>query len=142
MLSMNRIWCGSFCMITELVRLPSPKKRTPFISVPSVTPVAAKMMLLPGARSFARYTFLKSVIPIARQRSSCSGLDTTRRAKISPFRQRIAAAVNTPSGAPPVPITAWTPEPATAAVMPAERSPSPIRRMRAPVARMSSMSFS
>ena len=46
MLSMNRIWCGSFCMITELVRMPSPKKRTPRISVPSVTPVAAKMMLL------------------------------------------------------------------------------------------------
>ena len=45
---MNRIWCGSFCMITELVRMPSPKKRTPRISVPSVTPVAAKMMLLPG----------------------------------------------------------------------------------------------
>ena len=46
----------------------------------------------PARRSFERYTFLKSVIPIARQRSSCSGLLTTRRAKISPFRQRIAAA--------------------------------------------------
>ena len=33
-------------------------------------------------------------MPIARQRSSCSGLVTTRRAKISPFRQRIAAAVD------------------------------------------------
>ena len=51
---MNRIRCGSFCMITELVRMPSPKKRTPRISVPSVTPVAAKMMSLPGARSFER----------------------------------------------------------------------------------------
>ena len=54
MLSMNRIWCGSFCMITELVRTPSPKNRTPFISVPSVTPVAAKMTRAPGARSFDR----------------------------------------------------------------------------------------
>ena len=48
MLSMNRIWCGSFCMITELVRMPSPKNRTPRISVPSVTPVAAKMISLAG----------------------------------------------------------------------------------------------
>ena len=58
------------------------------------------------------------MIPIARQRSSCSGVLTTRRAKISPFRQRIAAAVSTPSGAPPVPMTAWTPLPTTAAAMP------------------------
>ena len=85
---------------------------------------------------------LKSVMPIARQRASCSGVSTTRRAKISPPRQRIAAAVSTPSGAPPMPITAWTPLPITAAVMPADRSPSPIRRMRAPVARMSAISFS
>ena len=63
-------------------------------------------------------------MPIARQRSSCSGLLTTSRAKISPFRQRIAAAVSTPSGAPPVPMTAWTPLPTTAAAMPADRSPS------------------
>ena len=33
------------------------------------------------------------LIPIARQRSSCSGLLTTSRAKISPLRQRIAAAL-------------------------------------------------
>ena len=66
----------------------------------------------------------------------------TSRAKISPFRHRIAAAVSTPSGAPPVPITAWTPLPDTAAAMPADRSPSPMRRMRAPVARMSAISFS
>ncbi len=50
-------------------------------------------------------------MPIARQRASCSGELTTSRAKISPFRQRMAAAVSTPSGAPPVPITAWTPLP-------------------------------
>ena len=37
----------------KLVRMPSPKKRTPRISAPSVTPVAAKMMRDPGARSFA-----------------------------------------------------------------------------------------
>ena len=54
----------------------------------------------------------------------------------------MAAAVSTPSGAPPVPITAWTPVPTTAAAMPAERSPSPIRRMRAPVLRMSAISCS
>ncbi|MFN7981051.1 MAG: hypothetical protein U0Q11_04265 [Vicinamibacterales bacterium] len=36
----------------ELVRMPSPKKRTPFINAPSVTPVAAKMTREPGARSF------------------------------------------------------------------------------------------
>ena len=44
----------------------------------------------------------------------------------------MAAAVSTPSGAPPMPITACTPVPATAAAMPADRSPSPISRMRAP----------
>ena len=54
MLSMNRIRCGLFCMITELVRVPSPKNRTPRISVPSVTPVAAKMTFFPGARSCER----------------------------------------------------------------------------------------
>ena len=47
-------------------------------------------------------------------------------------RQRIAAAVSTPSGAPPMPITACTPIPPTAAAMPADRSPSGISRMRAP----------
>ena len=36
---------------------------------------------------------------------------STSLAWISPLRQRIAAAVSTPSGAPPVPITAWTPVP-------------------------------
>ena len=49
----------------------------------------------------------------------------------------MAAAVSTPSGAPPMPKTAWTPVPRIAAEMPAERSPSPISRMRAPAARMS-----
>ena len=46
MVSMNRMRAGLLCMTSELVRVPSPKNRTPFISVPSVTPVAAKMMLL------------------------------------------------------------------------------------------------
>jgi hypothetical protein len=41
-----------------------------------------------------------------------------------------------------MPITACTPLPTTAAAMPADRSPSPMRRMRAPVARMSAISFS
>src|SRR5256885_15036844 len=36
----------SSVMTSDEVRVPSPKKRTPFISVPSVTPVAAKMMCL------------------------------------------------------------------------------------------------
>ena len=49
-----------------------------------------------------------------------------------PFRQRSAAAASTPSGAPPMPITACTLVPRTAAEMPAERSPSPISLMRAP----------
>src|SRR4026207_137341 len=53
-------------------------------------------------------------MPIARQRASCSGVVTIRRPKISPFRHRMAAAVSTPSGAPPIPITARTPLPATA----------------------------
>src|SRR5713226_6328296 len=74
---------------------------------------------------------LGSAMPILANRSSCSGLVTTRRAWIWPFKQRSAAAVSTPSGAPPVPITAWTPVPITAALMPAERSPSEIRRIRA-----------
>src|SRR6187397_2706608 len=74
-------------------------------------------------------------MPMARLRSSSSGLLITSRAKISPLRQRIAAAVSTPSGAPPMPMTAWTPLPRTAAAMPAERSPSEINRMRAPVTR-------
>ena len=38
----------------ELVRIPPPKKRTPFRSVPSVTPVAAKTTSLPLANSDAR----------------------------------------------------------------------------------------
>src|SRR5213075_1710122 len=40
------------------------------------------------------------------------------------------------------PITACTPVPATQAAMPAERSPSVIRRMRAPASRISAISFS
>ncbi len=40
-----------------------------------------------------------------------TALVSTSLAWISPFRQRMAAAVRTPSGAPPVPITAWTPVP-------------------------------
>src|SRR5271166_6351470 len=38
---------------SDEVRTPSPKKRTPLSSGPSVTPVAAKMMFLPGASSSA-----------------------------------------------------------------------------------------
>ena len=39
--------------ISDDVLVPSPKKRTPRMSAPSVTPVAAKMSCLPGARSSA-----------------------------------------------------------------------------------------
>jgi hypothetical protein len=41
----------SLVMTSEWVRLPEPKKRTPRISDPSVTPVAANVILRPGARS-------------------------------------------------------------------------------------------
>jgi hypothetical protein len=54
MLSMNRTRCGFVCITSELVRMPSPKKRTPRMRVPSVTPEAAKMMESADARSFAR----------------------------------------------------------------------------------------
>ena len=54
MLSMKRTCRGSVCITSDSVRVPSPKKRTPFISDPSVTPVAAKMSDAPGARSAAR----------------------------------------------------------------------------------------
>src|SRR5437870_170448 len=84
----------------------------------------------------------KSVMPIFRMRSSCPGLVGTRRASMPPFKQRSAAAASTPSGAPPIPITAWTLVRRTAAEMPADRSPSPISLMRAPALRMSAISFS
>ncbi len=38
-------------MTTELVRVPCPKKRVPFSSAPSVTPVATNVMASPDARS-------------------------------------------------------------------------------------------
>src|SRR5205807_1253325 len=41
-----------------------------------------------------------------------------------PLRQRSAAAVSTPSGAPPIPMTTWTLVRRTAAVIPADRSPA------------------
>ena len=63
MLSMKRIWCWWVCITSDVVRVPSPKNRTPCINVPSVTPVAAKMIRSPDARSFERYTLLKSRNP-------------------------------------------------------------------------------
>ena len=77
------------------------------------------------------------VFPMLFIRSACSASFTTSLARISPFRQRSAAAVNTPSGAPPIPMTAWTPVPRRATLMPAERSPSVMSRIRAPADRMS-----
>jgi len=38
--------------ITDEVRVPSPKKRTPFISAPSVTPVAGEDQLFAGGKIF------------------------------------------------------------------------------------------
>ena len=81
-------------------------------------------------------------MPMDLARASFSGVSMIRRPKISPPRQRMAAAASTPSGAPPLPMTAWTPLPTTAAPMAAVRSPSPISRMRAPAARMSAISGS
>ena len=49
--------------------------------------------------------------PSASARARSSSLRNRKRAWISPPRQRSAAAVITPSGAPPMPITAWTPVP-------------------------------
>ena len=51
MVSMKRMRCGLLCITTELVRMPSPKKRTPFSRSPSVTPVAAKISESDEARS-------------------------------------------------------------------------------------------
>ena len=45
----------------------------------------------------------------------------------------------TPSGAPPVPMTAWTPVPWTAHEIAADTSPSLISLIRAPVVRTSAM---
>jgi hypothetical protein len=41
MRSMKRIRCGRFCLMTELVRVPSRKKRTPRITVPSLVAMPA-----------------------------------------------------------------------------------------------------
>jgi hypothetical protein len=46
----------------------------------------------------------------------------------------------TPSGAPPMPMTAWTPVPDTAHEIAADRSPSLISLIRAPAARTSAIS--
>ncbi len=124
------------------MRAPWPKKRTPRMKVPSVTPDAAKMISGPGAKSRSVKMRRGSVMPIAFMRSSWPSFVGTRRPCMPPFRQRMAAAASTPSGAPPMPMTACTLVPRTAAEMPAERSPSEISRMRAPALRISSISFS
>src|SRR5262245_13231058 len=54
MRSMKRMRCGCVCMTNDVVRTPSPKKRTPFMIAPSVTPVAANTMFCPDAKSFDR----------------------------------------------------------------------------------------
>jgi hypothetical protein len=47
--------------------------------------------------------------------------------------------VITPSGAPPIPITAWTPVPCTAQLIAADTSPSEMSLIRAPVPRTSAI---
>src|SRR5437867_2970731 len=81
-------------------------------------------------------------MPMRRIRSSWPGLVGTSRARMPPLRQRSAAAVSTPSGAPPIPMTTWTLVRRTAAVIPADRPPSRISLMRAPACRLSAISFS
>src|SRR5271166_6480858 len=53
MVSINRTLLLFSFITSEVVRTPSPKKRTPLSSGPSVTPVAAKTTFFPGARSSA-----------------------------------------------------------------------------------------
>src|SRR5438046_328640 len=64
------------------------------------------------------------------------------RQTISAPRHRSAAAASTPSGAPPVPMTACTSVPAMGTESDAMRSPSSMSLMRAPAARTSLISFS
>ena len=94
MLSMKRMRCGSFCMISELVRTPSPKKRTPFISVPSVTPVGGEDDVdCPGARSFDAVDPLEVGDRPSRGSALRARASSRRGARRSPpFRHRIAAA--------------------------------------------------
>src|SRR6516162_6164374 len=73
---------------SEFTRTPSPKKRTPSRRLPSVTPVAAKMISRPGANSSVRKIFLGSLIPMERIRSAWASSLGASRARISPFRQR------------------------------------------------------
>src|SRR3972149_3860242 len=76
---------------------------------------------------------------MARARSRSSSERHRNCAWISPPRHLRAAAVSTPSGAPPVPITACTPVPETATELPAVRAPSEVSLMRAPVGGTSSL---
>src|SRR5207249_4343137 len=46
--SIKRTWRVLRVITKDWVRMPSPEKRTPFRREPSVTPVAAKMISLPG----------------------------------------------------------------------------------------------
>ena len=122
------------------------RRRTgrPGAARPPVTPVAANTRLLAAGE------VLGAVDPRPRPRgpasvtarSRSSSLRNRNRAWISPPRQRSAAAVITPSGAPPMPITAWTPVPWTAHEIAAETSPSEISLIRAPVPRTSAISAS
>src|SRR6185369_7285473 len=70
--STNRMCRDSVVITTEWVRLPEPKNRTPFNNAPSVTPVAAKIILFPGARSSVSYTLFGSLMPIDANRSKTS----------------------------------------------------------------------
>ena len=50
---MKRIWCGRVLHDERARPVPWPKNRTPFISAPSVTPVATNVIASPDARSDA-----------------------------------------------------------------------------------------
>ena len=141
MLSTNRTFPVRSVIITDEVRVPSPKKRTPLSKAPSVTPHSREDQLLAGSKVFG---FVNSILILDSHPREAFFLIRFhyQPAQHYPFRQRIAAAVITPSGAPPDPMTTCTLVPITAAAIPAERSPSPISRIRAPAARMSAMSFS
>ena len=135
MLSTKRTLPVRKVMITEEVRVPSPKKRTPLSRAPSVTPVTAKIELLARSQVFCLVDSLHVFDAHPRQAFLLIRL-RRRRPSMCPFRRRIAAAVVAPSGAPPEPMTACTPVPITAAAStPAERSPSPIRPELSPPGR-------
>src|SRR5664279_897722 len=143
-------WVWMKRIVPDLARMDSDQvlirpvpKRTPLSRPPSVTPVAAKKMSSPPTRSLVVRILLRSY-PwlIASWRSS--SLRGASRAKISPPRQRSAAAAITPSGVPPVPSSRSTPVSicsTDAAMIAPATSPSGRNLIRAPVPRIAATRF-